>query len=553
MPLQQAGKFWLFFASFWAFTAACWAAPSIPQALRDKSLIYCTNISGFSFNPQKADIGTNMNVVTEQIYDKLLDLDPQTQALKPALAETFSLSEDGLTITLNLRRKVAFHNTEWFTPTRDFNAEDVIFSLNRAMGKADDLPALNRASQEGQIYHRQQSDVYQRLASRTHSPYFESVALESKIARIYAPHAHQVKIELVKPDRAFLAHLASQYAVILSKEYALQLNADNNLPQLDLLPVGTGVYRLQSYVPNEYVRLHPHQGYWGKPAKVANMIVDFSADGTGRMAKFLNNECDLAAFPEPSQLSTLKEGHLISNKGANLAYLAFNFQQERMQDINLRQHIAQAINRERLASLNFYGQAEVAQNVLPQALWPEKNPASYAHLPQNLKLDKPLRLWVIDEKRVYNLHPLKMAELIRADLVRAGLKVEVRQVSRAYLVQQLATGQANYDMILGGWLATNFDPLSFLSPLLACQAQQSVTNLANWCHLEFDRLLQDAESSPDPLQGQLIYQVMQRLLQEELPILPLVHANRLLIAKERVHKAHISPFGQVNLAELEWK
>ncbi len=61
-----------------------------------------------------------------------------------------------------------------------------------------------------------------------------------------------------------LAHLASQYAVILSKEYALQLNADDNLVQLDLLPVGTGVYQLESYENNDYVRLKPNMNYWGK-------------------------------------------------------------------------------------------------------------------------------------------------------------------------------------------------------------------------------------------------------------------------------------------------
>lgn len=56
------------------------------------------------------------------------------------------------------------------------------------------------------------------------------------------------------------------------------------------------------------------------------MVVDFSTEATGRMAKFLNNECDVVAFPEPSQLSVLNNRQLISSKGANLVYLAFNMQ-----------------------------------------------------------------------------------------------------------------------------------------------------------------------------------------------------------------------------------
>ena len=64
------------------------------------------------------------------------------------LVEHYNVSSDGLTITLYLRKNVSFHNTRWFTPTRKFNAEDVIFSLNRIMGIVGDLPALNRESSE---------------------------------------------------------------------------------------------------------------------------------------------------------------------------------------------------------------------------------------------------------------------------------------------------------------------------------------------------------------------------------------------------------------------
>ena len=70
------------------------AAPSIPAELRENSLVYCTSISGLSFNPQKADVGTNLGVVTEQIYDKLFEFDPHTQRLKPMLAEHYEVNDD---------------------------------------------------------------------------------------------------------------------------------------------------------------------------------------------------------------------------------------------------------------------------------------------------------------------------------------------------------------------------------------------------------------------------------------------------------------------------
>lgn len=545
---KQAVALYLFFAML-GLQQTAYTAPRIPSELQENSLVYCTNASGFSFNPQKADVGTNMNVVTEQIYDKLLEFDAQHNRLIPALAERFEVSEDGLTITLFLRKNVKFHQTQWFTPSRTFNAEDVVFSLNRVMNRQDELSELDAAQrQENQL----------EWGERVHFPFFESIDLKSKIARVFAPSAYVVKIELTRPDASLLAHLSSQYAVILSKEYALQLNADDNLAQLDILPVGTGVYQLSSYVQNDFARLRPNPHYWGKKAHIENMIVDFSTTGTGRMAKFLNNECDISAFPELSQLSVLntEQGYVVENEGANLAFLAFNMQQPRMQDIELRRYIAQAIDRQRLAKVLFYGAAQVAYNVLPRALiaehrpfFPESIPVA---IPQN-QLDRPLVLWVIDEKRVYSLHPSKMAEFIRQELVKVGLSIEIRHVSRAFLVQQLERGKADYDLILSGWLANNFDPDSFLTPLLSCQAARSITNLANWCDPEFDQLLRLARMSENSSERQAIYRQTDDFLQKNLPILPLVSVNRVLLVNNEIENVQISPFGQVNLSHIRVK
>ena len=56
------------------------------------STAYCTNASSFSLNPQQADMGANVNVVTDQLYDKLFELDPKTNQLKPMLVEHYNVS-----------------------------------------------------------------------------------------------------------------------------------------------------------------------------------------------------------------------------------------------------------------------------------------------------------------------------------------------------------------------------------------------------------------------------------------------------------------------------
>ncbi len=551
----QAVIFSWFFANFLANPTA-WAAPSIPKEIRQHGLVYCTNASGFSLNPQKADVGSNMNVVTDQIYDKLFELDPERNTLKPALAERYEVSQDGRTITLFLRKKVAFHQTAWFSPNRHLNAEDVIFSLNRMMGDVGDLPNLNTPSEESAEFRKKQERAYQDKANLAHYPYFESIALRSKIADISAMNNYTVKIELNEPDNSLLHHLASQYAVILSKEYALELNADENLPQLDILPVGTGVYQLSSYAQNDYVRLTKNPHYWGKKANIENMVVDFSSDGTGRMAKLLNQECDVIAFPEPSQMAQFKDGNIVEAEGANLAFLAFNVQRPIMQDVALREKMAQAINKKRLIQKLYFAQATLAENVLPAVLHKSSQvtkPVDTANNSKKLPKFDRLNFWVVDEKRVFNLHPMKMAEMIKADLANIGIEVNITPVSRAYLADRIAKKNANYDLILTGWLANNADLNGVLLPLLSCSSVGSVTNLANWCNPYFDWWLNLAKLTGNKKAQAIFYHLAQFLVEQERPIVPLLNAKRILLVNKRVDDFKISPFGHVKLSEIKLK
>lgn len=169
------------------------------------------------------------------------------------------------------------------------------------------------------------------------------------------------------------------------------------------------------------------------------------------------------------------------------------------------------------------------------------------------RLEKPLVLWVLDEQQIYNLHPLKMAEMIRYDLVKSGIDVEVKAVSRAYLTQRMEAENTDYDMILSGWLANNLEADSFLSPILACQAKNSVTNIANWCNQDFDHLLLSARLAENNEQRQLYYRQAQQFLETELPILPLINARRVLVVNNDVENVKISPFGQTKLSEMRLK
>ena len=534
------------------------AAPRVPEELTDNGLIYCTHASGFSFNPQTSDAGTSMNVVTEQIYNKLFEIS-NTAIPTPILAQSYSISPDGKIITIYLRKGIKFHHTDWFKPTRDFNADDVVFSLNRVLGYETYLPTLEQSAVD---YKNPQYRIFHEQAKKVRFPYFESIKLNQKIESVKALNPHTVQITLFKPDASILSHLASQYAIIFSQEYAVQLNADDNLAQLDLLPVGTGPYKVKNYFRNQYVRLEKNEDYWKKDAKIKNIIIDLSTDRTGRLVKFFNGECQIASYPEVSQLGLLKENdkryYVKSAEGMNLAYLAFNFQNAVIQDEQVRRAIAQAINRQRIIKTIYHNTATVANNIIPNISWASSvntpdfaydfNPSEAKKVLQDKRLH--LNMWVLNEEQVYNPAPLKTAELIKEDLNNVGVNVTIRSVTRTFLIDQLNKKSENYDMILTGWLAGNLDPDSFMRPILSCNAASEMTNLSNWCDEDFDQLMDKALDSPNLWERAHVYNQAQELILSKLPIVPLANMKRVLVVNSRVRHIEMNPFGSLNFSTL---
>lgn len=534
------------------------AAPRVPEELTDNGLIYCTHASGFSFNPQTSDAGTSMNVVTEQIYNKLFEIS-NTAIPTPILAQSYSISPDGKIITIYLRKGIKFHHTDWFKPTRDFNADDVVFSLNRVLGYETYLPTLEQSAVD---YKNPQYRIFHEQAKKVRFPYFESIKLNQKIESVKALNPHTVQITLFKPDASILSHLASQYAIIFSQEYAVQLNADDNLVQLDLLPVGTGPYKVKNYFRNQYVRLEKNEDYWKKDAKIKNIIIDLSTDRTGRLVKFFNGECQIASYPEVSQLGLLKENdkryYVKSAEGMNLAYLAFNFQNAVIQDEQVRRAIAQAINRQRIIKTIYHNTATVANNIIPNISWASSvntpdfaydfNPSEAKKVLQDKQLH--LNMWVLNEEQVYNPAPLKTAELIKEDLNNVGVNVTIRSVTRTFLIDQLNKKSENYDMILTGWLAGNLDPDSFMRPILSCNSASEMTNLSNWCDEDFDQLMDKALDSPNLWERAHAYNQAQELILSKLPIIPLANMKRVLVVNSRVRHIEMNPFGSLNFSTL---
>ena len=96
-----------------------------------KTLVFCSEGSPEGFDPGLHTAGTSFDASSQTVYNRLVEFENGTTVINPALAESWEISTDGLEYTFKLRKGVKFHSSDIFTPTRDFNADDVIFSFDR--------------------------------------------------------------------------------------------------------------------------------------------------------------------------------------------------------------------------------------------------------------------------------------------------------------------------------------------------------------------------------------------------------------------------------------
>ena len=521
----------------------CSQAIAAPQSqtparadIRDSGFVYCVNGRVNTFNPQKAGSGLIVDTLAAQIYDRLLDVDPYTYRLVPELADRWEVLDYGATYRFHLRPNVSFQTTQWFKPTRLLNADDVVFTFQRVFNRHHPWHSINGSA----------------------FPYFDSLQFADSVESVRKLDNHTVEFRLTRPDASFLWHLATHYAPVMSAEYAAQLTQQGKQEQLDRLPVGTGPFQLADYQAGQYIRLQRHPKFWRGVPLMPQVVIDLGSGGTGRLSKLLTGECDVLAWPAASQLTILRDDprlRLTLRPGMNIAYLAFNTHKPPLDNPAVRHALSLAINNQRLMQSIYYGTAETAASILPRASWAyddeakitEYNPAKARRRLLALGLDKlMLHLWVPTSSQAWNPSPLKTAELIQSDMAQIGVKVVIVPVEGRYQEAQLM--DMNHDLTLSGWATDSNDPDSFFRPLLSCAAIDSQTNLTHWCHREFDNVLRKALDSQQLSSRIDAYDEAQKILAQELPVLPLASSLRLQAYRYDIKGLVLSPFGNASFA-----
>ncbi|HEX9789820.1 MAG TPA: ABC transporter substrate-binding protein [Kiloniellales bacterium] len=496
-----------------------------------KTLVYCSEGSPEGFNPSLYTAGTTFDASSRQIFNRLVEFERGATKIVPGLAETWSVSADGLEYTFNLRKGVKFHATKDFTPSRDFNADDVIFSFERQRDPNHPFSKISGGQYE----------------------YFASMDMPNLLKAVEKVDDMTVKFVLNQPEAPFLANMGMDFASIMSAEQADAMMKAGTPEKVDLEPSGTGPFQLVAYQKDSQIRYKAHPDYWAGKAAIDDLIFAITPDASVRYQKLKANECQVMPYPNPADIEAMKKDSditMLEQEGLNVGYLAFNTEKAPYTDKRVRQALNMAVNKQAIIDVVFQGAGKAAKNPIPPTIWSYNE--AIKDYPYDVEKAKALladagvtglktNIWAMPVQRPYNPNAKRMAELIQADWAKVGVEAEIVSFEWGEYLKRSKLGE--HQTLLLGWTGDNGDPDNFLYVLLGCEAAKDSANRARWCHKPFDDLLVAAKRTADVAERTKLYEQAQMVFKEEAPWITIAHSVVFMPVRKEVTGYKIDPFG----------
>jgi dipeptide transport system substrate-binding protein len=514
-------------------TASCIAILFATQSAFAKTLVHCSEGSPENFYPAINTTGTSFDA-NSQVYSRIVEFERGSTRVLPGLAESWDISEDGSVYTFHLRRGVKWHSNKNFKPKREFNADDMVFAIERQW---------------------KEDNPYFKVTSSNHT-YFNDMALPKLLNSVDKLDDYTVRITLNRPEAPFLSDLAMEFAGVQSKEYADALLQAGTPEKLDQEPIGTGPFYLVQYQKDAIVRYRAFPEYFRGKAKIDDLVFAITPDASVRWAKLQKGECHVMPYPNPADLDAMRTDpnvQVLEQPGLNIGYLAYNTQKKPFDDVRVRKAFNLAINKKAIIDTVYLSTGIAATNPIPPSLWsyneavkddpydPEaaKRLLAEAGYPNGFETD----LWAMPVQRPYNPNARRIAELMQADLAKIGVKAEIKSFEWGEYRKRIQAGE--HQTAQFGWTGDNGDPDNFLHTLLGCAAAgPGGGNAAKWCDKRFDDLVVKAKVTTDQAQRTELYKQAQLIFKEQAPWFTIAHAVQLKPVRKEVVDFRLSPFGR---------
>jgi ABC-type transport system substrate-binding protein len=423
--------------------------------------------------------------IIKSIFGGLMDYKPGTTELEPELAESFTVSPDGLTYTFKLRPGVKFQNG------RAMTAADVKYSIERAVQPETQSPGAG-------FY--DSIDGYADVSG----------GKAKELKGIETPDDATVVFHLNRPDAPFLHKLALNFAHVVPKEEVEKWGTD-----FGKHPVGTGAFKLAEWTLGQRIVLERNPDYFRKGLPHLDKIVfEVGQEPVVALLRLQRGEVDIlgdgippAKFLEVMQDPTYKD-LIIQGSQLHTGYVTMNVKAKPFDDVRVRQAVNMAINKDRVIRI-INGRAKPANQPLPPGIGgydPDYKGYAYdVDGAKKLMAEAGQADGFTTTLYASNTDPQpRIAQAIQQDLAQIGIKAEIKSLAQANVI---AAGgdEAQSTMIWSGgmaWIADYPDPSDFYGPILGCGG--AVPGGWNWswyCNPDLEKQAAAADAMADPAQA----------------------------------------------------
>jgi peptide/nickel transport system substrate-binding protein len=477
---------------------------------------------------------SNSSYVFGNVMEGLVGLTPgSTSEIIPVLAESYTLSPDGLSYTFKLRQGIKFHDG---TP---FNAEAVKYNYERWKNFPTEL------------------QDYSYYAGAVFGGYGD----ESNVASVTTNGDSEVTITLKTPRSNFLlSQTLPQFGI--SSPTALKAGgADNTVTDISKVTyaqggppaaVGTGPFKFDAWVKGAEVDIVKNADYWD-PAGTAyldKVVYKPIADETAILNGLQAGDIDVAQKISPVDIATISGNTALSvidrGQSCNLAHVALNQDyaghepksandKQILTNPKVREAIAYAINRQGLVDDFYAGLAVVADNWMPlntqyaiplnlPTYDPEKAKALLAEsglAPEDLVIN----LWYpSDVTRPYMPDPKGIFEAVTSDLEAVGFTINPNTDTwnPTYLDNEYG---GKYEAFLIGWTCDWAGPDNFLKTAFFGYVDGKPSTEFGYKNDELDKVMNDALAATDEAAAASLWEKAQQLIRADMPTVPLANST----------------------------
>lgn len=462
-----------------------------------------------------------------QVYDKLITFDPQNIGpIKPGVAESWSVSDDGKVITFKIRNGIKFHSGNALT------AHDVEYSIHRAvsMNKSPAFIITQFGLNKDNVKQKARAIDDRTLVFETDKAYATSFVLNCLSANVSAV----VDSKLVK-----------------SKEK----DGDWGNTWLKTNEAGSGPFKLVNWRANETLSYERYDAYWQGAPKVRRVIGRYMPEANTRRLAIEKGDIDVARDLQSDQANALKSNPNVNVRAIRKAYiwyLGLNTKHEHLKKPQVQQALKYLIDYDQVANTVLAGAYAPQQTIIPQGFLGAID-------------DKPFKLDVAKAKQllaeaglpngfsitmdVTNTFPSpEIAQAIQATFAQGGVKLELIPGDfRATLTKYRAR---NHDIYVGRWGSDFLDPHSNADAFAknvnnADDAPAKPLAWRNsWQNKELSDMVEAAMIERDTEKRRQIYETLQRKFYENSPFVVAFQNTELVAERKNVKGLAIGPVSE---------